>query len=345
MLKSVTTCNKTANPIFYYTVNLAFMDYFYSFWEYGKLSQIPLKPTIEETILPIAMEDFSKDPYFKVYTKDLTNQPHNLQELSQLTYQKKLFQQNRKKLFPEEKAEVETPLSKSHSKNSFLFTAIFHIYTMVGSTIAILWAIPYILVAIKQRKMKSLVAAMAMHNMQAIEAASLSAEQGTAGLLTALDNPSNHATKLVCQDPWVSFILTIITIIGLVMYLYKHFKHFTLIKGHRFASICHIHLVLSGTTRYVPLKIGQHIGSPFLFKYNHLPQIDQIKLNRQCLWDNVHIRWGEEKVTYKDQTMSLRSHLNVPLIDKIRLRNIFSNNHKTMFMIKQGDTWYNLQQC
>ena len=345
VLKSITTCNMTTDPKFYYTVNLAFMDHFYSFWGNGNLSHIPLQPTLQEIILPIGMEDFSQDPYFDVYTTDKNKHPHNLQELRHLVYQKKLFQQNRKKLFSEGKAEVDTPVAETPlSKSSFLFTAIFHIYTLIGSTFAILWAIPYIIVAIKQRKMKSLVAAMAMHNMKAIEAASLPAEQSTAEALTAMDIPSNHAAKLICQDPWVSFVLTIITVLGLVIYMYKHCKDFTLIKGHRFASICHIHLVLSGTTRYVPLKIGQYIGSPFLFKYNHLPKSDQITLHKNCLWDNVHIRWGEEKVNYKDQVMSLRAHLNVPLIDKIRLRHIFSKEHQTMYMIKQGDTWYNLKQ-
>ena len=73
--------------------------------------------------------------------------------------------------------------------------------------------------------------------------------------LTALDIPSNTVTKLVCHDPWVFFILAVITILGLIVYLYQNCKHLTLVKGHRIASICHVHLVLGNATRYVPLKI------------------------------------------------------------------------------------------
>ena len=104
---------------------------------------------------------------------------------------------------------------------------------MVSSTIANLWTVPYIIVAIKQRKMKSLVAAMAMQNIRAVEAAVLNTEEGKAEPLTMLDVPVNKTTKLVCQDPWVSFVLTAVTIIGLVMCLYKHCKHYTLIKGQQ----------------------------------------------------------------------------------------------------------------
>ena len=116
----------STTPIFYYTVNLAVMDYFYSFWGNGILSGIPLKPTIEDVVLPIGMEDFSKDPNFKIYTKDQDQNPTNLQELSHLVYHKKKFLQNRKKLFSEEKAELEPTVSETPlSKSSFLFTAMF----------------------------------------------------------------------------------------------------------------------------------------------------------------------------------------------------------------------------
>ena len=206
-----------------------------------------------------------KIPHYQAYTTDHDIKPTTLQELSHLAHVKQLFHQNRNKLFSNEKAGItlepivtETPISKS----SFLFSTILHIYTMAGSTLAILWTVPYIVFACKQRKMKSLLSAMAMHNLKAIEAASVKTAQETAKPLTMLEVPANDTTKLICQDPWVSFVLTAVTIIGLVMYLYKHCKNYTLIKGHRFACICHIHLVISGTTRYVPIKIGQYIGSP-----------------------------------------------------------------------------------
>ena len=60
ILKSIASCTKTTIPTLEYTVNLAFMDYFYSFWNNGTLSHISLTPTFKETVLPIAMEDYMK---------------------------------------------------------------------------------------------------------------------------------------------------------------------------------------------------------------------------------------------------------------------------------------------
>ena len=176
ILKSIASCNITTTPTLEYTVNLVFMDYFQSFWKNGTLSHIPLVPSMEEIVLPVAMEDYTKDPQFLLYGKDMKRNPSTLAELSQIVHQKQAFLKSRKELFSKPKAEIrlpETPLSK-RSKSSFLFSAIFHIYIFVGSSVGILWLVPCILFALKQRKMKTLVSAMALHQAKPIEAVAAS---------------------------------------------------------------------------------------------------------------------------------------------------------------------------
>ena len=357
-LKSIASCNVTTTPTLEYTVNLAFMDYFQSFWNNGTLSHIPFEPSMEEIVLPVAMEDYTKDPQFLLYGKDIKRNPNTLAELSQIIHQKQAFLRSRKELFAKPKADIrlpETPLSK-RSKSSFLFSAIFHIYIFVGSSVGILWLIPCILFALKQRKMKTLVSAMALHQAKPIEAVAASisvpAEQTEAlittsvpsllGKLTGMDIPTNHMTKLICHDPWVLFIVTVITIVGVVVYVYRSCRHMTFLKGHKFASICYVHIIFCNNTRYVPLKIRHYIGSPFLFQYNELPLVENITLHKHCLWDILHVEWDEERIHYKDRSIPLKEHLNVPLKDKIRLRWILKKNYQIMYMVKQGDTRYNL---
>ena len=172
ILKSIASCNITTAPTLEYTVNLAFMDYFRSFWTNGTLSHIPLLLSMEEIVLPIAMEDYTEDPQFLLYGKDMKRNPNTLAELSQIIHQKQEFLKSRKEIFSKPKAEIrlpETPLSK-RSKSSFLFLAIFHIYIFVGSSVGIMWLIPCIIFTMKQRKMKTLVSTMALHQAKPIEA-------------------------------------------------------------------------------------------------------------------------------------------------------------------------------
>ena len=126
--------------------------------------------------------------------------------------------------------------------------------------------------------------------------------------------------------------------------MYRSCRHMSFLKGHKFASICHVHIIFCNNTRYVPLKIGHYIGSPFLFQYNELPLVENITLHRHCLWDILHVEWDEERIDYKYRSIPLREHLNVPLKDKLRLRWILKKNYQIMYMVKQGDTWYNLRK-
>ena len=283
ILKSIASCNIICNPYSRVHSKLGIYGLFSIFLEKnGTLSHIPLVPSMEEIVLPVAMEDYTKDPQFLLYGKDIKRNPNTLAELSQIIHQKQAFLKSRKELFSKPKADIrlpETPLSK-RSKSSFLFSAIFHIYIFVGSSVGILWLIPCILFATKQRKMKTLITTMALHQAKPIEAVAASisvpAEQTEALIttsapsliekLTGMDIPTNHMTKLVCHDPWVSFIVTVITIVGVVVYVYRSCRHMTFLKGHKFASICNIHIIFCNNTRYVPLKIGHYIGSSFLFQ-------------------------------------------------------------------------------
>ena len=349
ILKNIATCNVTEHPTLEYTANLAFLDYFNTFWGNTSLSHIPKAPTLEEVVLPVELEDYSSDPDYLIYGGEVHKNPTTLRELSQVNFKKQVFLDNRKKLFSEARAGMdkiqprlpETPLSPS--KSSFLFTAIVHIYMFTGSTLGILWALPYVWYALKHRKLSALVGAMAMYKASPAEARPINFTATTADRLTALDIPANNVTKLVCHDPWVSFILALITVIGLIVYLYQNCKHLTLVKGYKFASICHIHLVLGNATRYVPFKIGQFVGSPFLFQYNSSPQVDQITLKKEILWDHLHINWQDQQVSYKSKRIPLKEHVTVPLKDKLRLRNIFDSSFHALLMVKQGDTWYNLK--
>ena len=246
ILKSIASCNITATPTLEYTVNLAFMDYFQSFWKNGTLSHIPVLPSVEEIVLPVAMEDYTKDPQFLLYGKDIKRNPNTLAELSHIIHRKQEFLMSRKELFSKPEADKrlpETPLSK-RSKSSFLFSAIFYIYIFIGSSVGIMWLIPCILFAMKQRKMKTLVSAMALHQAKPIEAVAASTPmpaQQTEALITSvpslltklagMDIPTNNMTKLVCHDPWVSFIVTVITIVGVVVYVYRSCRHMSFLKG------------------------------------------------------------------------------------------------------------------
>ena len=133
ILKSIASCNITTIPTLEYTVNLAFMDYFQSFWKNG--THIPLVPSMEEIVLPVAMEDYTKNPQFLLYGKDIKRNPNTLAELSQIIHQKQAFLQSRKELFSKPKADIRLPETPFPKDQKVLF------FSQQYSTFTYLWAV------------------------------------------------------------------------------------------------------------------------------------------------------------------------------------------------------------
>ena len=89
-------------------------------------------------------------------------------------------------------------LKPKSGKSSFLFTVVFHIYIFIGSSIGIVLVLPYVIYAIKHRKLKTLVAALTMYRAGGAEAVPI---PNFTAPLTAIDIPTHPASKLICHDP------------------------------------------------------------------------------------------------------------------------------------------------
>ena len=170
-----------------------------------------------EPVFPLALEDFSQDPILPYYKANSTTTPTTLQALQIITQHKAQFLHNRKKLFYDQQGALtpKLPDFRTKSKASFLFTAITHIYVFIGSTVGICLLIPQIIYLIKHRKLAGVVTALTLYKPPAVEAYPYNRTQ--AMQLSVIDIPSNPSAKMICQDPWVSILMTIITFVGIVV--------------------------------------------------------------------------------------------------------------------------------
>ena len=153
------------------------------------------------------MEDFSQDPNFKIYSQDSKVFPETLAQLAHVHYQKKLFFSNQNEfLLSEGKAGMDgvgvldTPSTSSGNSFSILFTVAFHIFVFLGSCLSMIMLLPQVYMILKQKKLKGLMAAIALFK-QVSETTAVPVQHNTV-----------QATKVVCHDPWVSFVLTLLTI-------------------------------------------------------------------------------------------------------------------------------------
>ena len=112
------------------------------------------------------------------------------------------------------------------------------------------FASPQVYLACKHKKLKTLVVALTLQRIPSIQT------------LSVFEIPGNKKAKFICQDPWVSITITIITVVTIIMYLYKACKKMTFFRGYLLDSTCIVYIFLSHDCHHVPVKLRGASG-PF----------------------------------------------------------------------------------
>ena len=121
-----------------------------------------------------------------------------------------------------------------------------------------------------------------------------------------------------------------------------HYRRSKFCRGYRFSNIVKIVLFISDVQHYIPVKLTKTSGSPHLFKFTGTLNSEDIKLNKNYLWDTLEINWDKIKLTFNDSEIKLPQLVTIKMQDKIRIRRMMSKDMQSSHvMIKQRITWYN----
>ena len=103
-------------------------------------------------------------------------------------------------------------------------------------------------------------------------------------------------------------------------------------------------MFISDVQHYIPIKLCKTIGSPHLFKVTGTLRSEDIRLNKNYLWDTLEINWDKIKLLFNSYEIELPQLVMIKMQDKIRVRRMMSREIQNFhIMIKQGITWYNLE--
>ena len=113
-------------------------------------------------------------------------------------------------------------------------------------------------------------------------------------------------------------------------------------QGVQIPNVVKIVLFISDVQHYIPVKLTKTSGSPHLFKLTGTLNSEDIKLNKNYLWDTLEKNWDKIKLTFNDSEIKLPQLVTIKMQDKIRIRRMMSKDMQiSHVMIKQGITWYN----
>ena len=69
---------------------------------------------------------------------------------------------------------------------------------------------------------------------------------------------------------------------------------------------------------------------------------ENIKLNKNYLWDTMEIDWKEVTMTFNDTKITLPKVVVIKLQDNIKVRRLMNRELLFHVKIKQGITWFTL---
>ena len=171
-----------------------------------------------------------------------------------------------------------TTYTFSPYKNFFL-NQIVNIFTFTSSIISIITITLVIYLFCKHKHIRTIVASLILHKAKEVEAK----------LTTETNNPE-------CST--LAYIGMTLTILSMAIVILVHYRKSKFCRGYRFSNIVKIVLFVSDVQHYIPIKLCKTSGRPHLFKINGTLKPEDMKLNKNYLWDMLEINWNGIKLSF-----------------------------------------------
>ena len=141
----------------------------------------------------------------------------------------------------------------------------------------------------------------------------------------------------------LAYVGIILTILGLAMVTILHYRKSKFCRGCTFSNAAKIMVFISDVQNYIHTKLCKTAGSIQLFKITGTLKVENIKLNKNYIWDTFEIDWKEVAVTFNENKINLPRVVTIKLQHKIKVRHLMNREPLlSHLMLKQGITWYTL---
>ena len=142
----------------------------------------------------------------------------------------------------------------------------------------------------------------------------------------------------------LAYIGIALTLLSMAIVILLHYRKSKFCRGHRFSNVVKIVLFISDVLHYIPVRLCKTSGSLHLFKIIGTLASEDIKLNKNYLWDTSEINWDKIKLTFNSSKIELPKLVMIKIQDKIRVGRMMSRETRNFhIMVRQGMMWYNLE--
>ena len=216
-------------------------------------------------------------------------------------------------------------LQKRHSPHAslpyknFFSNTIVNVFTFTSSVVSMITII-LVIYLYHKHKHRTIMASLILHKAKEVEA-----------------NTPTRPENIECQT--LAYIGITLTLLSMMIVVLLHYRRSKFCRGYRFSNVVKIVLFISDVQHYIPVKLTKTSGSPHLFKFIGTLNSEDIKLNKNYLWNTLEINWDKIKLTFNDSEIKLPQLVTIKMQDKIRIRRMMSKDTRNShIMIKQMRT-------
>ena len=258
LLKSLATCDKANTKLkMYFTINLAFTNYLNEISNLTDHHSIDRSITEYEQVLPIHINVSGTN-----FDSSLYSRPSRLRD-----FVYKHIQDNSQEIFDLQKWHM---IHTSLSYKNFFSNTIVNIFTFTSSMVSMITIILVIYLYCKHKHIRTIIVSLILHKAKEVEANTLTKQENTE-----------------CQTlVYIGITLTLLSMMTVVL---LHYRRSKFCRGYRFSIVVKIVLFISDIQHYIPVKLTKTSGSPHLFKLIGTLNSEDIKLNKNYLWDTLEI--------------------------------------------------------
>ena len=193
-----------------------------------------------------------------------------------------------------------TRYTSSPYKNVFL-NKIVSIFTFTSSIISIITITLVIYLFCKHKHIRTIVASLLLYKAKEVEARTpMKIDDSECGILV--------------------YIGIALTLLGMAVVILLHYRKSKFCRGHRFSNIVKIVWFISDVQHYIPINLCKTSGSLHLFKFTGILTTEDIKLNKNYLWDTLEINTDKIKLSFNGNEIKLPKLVMIKIQDKIRIR-------------------------
>ena len=96
-----------------------------------------------------------------------------------------------------------------------------------------------------------------------------------------------------------------LTTLSMAIVIFLHYKKSKFCRGYRFSNVVKIVLFISDEQHYIPIKLCKTSGSLHLFKTKGTLKSEDIKPNKNYLWDTLEINWNGINLSFNGNEIDL----------------------------------------